>query len=72
MISAVSNHGAASSAKRIMSTAPMAKFAAMRHELLVKSSGAREVGVGEARRADHGVEAVLGGEREVARPPRRR
>ncbi len=29
MISAVSNHGAASSAKRIINTAPMAKFGAM-------------------------------------------
>ena len=35
MISAVSNHGAASSANRIISTAPMAKFGAMRQLLLV-------------------------------------
>jgi hypothetical protein len=37
MISAVSNHGAASSAKRIISTAPMAKLGAIRQLLLVKA-----------------------------------
>ena len=38
MISAVSNHGAASSAKRIIRTAPMAKFGAMRQLLVVKAA----------------------------------
>ena len=73
MISTVSNHGAASSAKRIISTAPMAKLAAMRQELFVKAASmAAEVGVGEPGGADHGVQAVLGGEGEVLRAPRRR
>ena len=38
MISAVSKHGAASSAKRIISTAPMAKFGAMTQLLFVNRS----------------------------------
>ena len=41
MISAVSNHGAAISAKRIMRTAPMAKFGAMRQLLRVKAAAKR-------------------------------
>ena len=52
----------------------MAKFAATRHELLVKSRRiVVEVGLAEAGRADHRVQAVLGREGEVRRaPPRRR
>ena len=60
MISAVSKHGAASSAKRIISTAPMAKFGAIT-QLLVVNAVARsrcEVVVGEAGGADHRVHAV--------------
>ena len=49
MISAVSNQGAASSAKRIMSTAPMAKLGATMQLLLVNVLGQPvEVVVGEA------------------------
>ena len=66
MISAVSNHGAASSAKRIISTAPMAKFGAMTQLLVVKRLAKRvEVVVGEAGGADHGVDAVLGAPAQV-------
>ena len=61
MISAVSNHGAASSAKRIISTAPMAKFGAITQLLRVKRARNRvEVVVREAGRPDDGVDAVLG------------
>jgi hypothetical protein len=38
MISAVSKHGAASSAKRIMRTAPMAKLGARKQLLVVKAA----------------------------------
>ena len=59
--SAVSKYGAASSAKRIISTAPMAKFGATRQLLVEKAafrssmSSAREAGG-----ADDGVDAVVG------------
>ena len=66
MTSAVSNHGAASSANRIISTAPMAKFGAMRQLLRVNRARKRVVvGVGEPGGADDGVETVVGGPVEV-------
>ena len=64
MISAVSKNGAAISAKRIINTAPMAKFG--RDEAVALGEDARGlvvVVVAEAGRADDGVDAVL---REVA------
>ena len=68
MISAVSNHGAAISAKRIMRMAPMAKFGAMRQLLRVKVAAKRsQVGVGEPGGAHHGVDAVLGGKARFSR-----
>ena len=72
--SAVSKNGAASSAKRIISTAPMAKFGATRQLLDVKRSrqSSRSAGV-KPGRADDRVHAVGGAPAEVlARPPRRR
>ena len=44
--SAVSNHGAASSANRIISTAPMAKFGAMRQLLRVNRARKRSWSAG--------------------------
>ena len=59
MISAVSKNGAAISAKRIISTALIAKLAAMTQLLPVNSRAeVGEVGVAEARRADDRVHAV--------------
>ena len=61
MISAVSNQGAASSAKRIMSTAPMAKLGATKQLLLVNISASRSRSSGsQAGGADHRVDAVRG------------
>ena len=62
MISAVSNHGAASSAKRIISTAPMAKLGATTQPGgALWREGSRQLGQGgvvEAGRADHRMDAV--------------
>ena len=60
MTSAVSKYGAASSAKRIISTAPMAKFGAIRQLLVVNAarSSATSSSV-EAGRADDRVQPLL-------------
>ena len=61
MTSAVSKNGAASSAKRIISTAPMAKFGAIRQFDRVNAArSAVDVGIREARRADDRVQSLLG------------
>ena len=68
MISAVSKYGAASSAKRTISTAPMAKFGAITALALDASKrGAELVDVvgAEPGRADDRVHAVLGAPGEV-------
>ena len=68
MISAVSKYGAASSAKRIISTAPIAKFGAITAFALDASNAVAElveVVVGEPGGADDRVDAVLGAPREV-------
>ena len=66
MISAVSKYGAASSAKRIIKMAPMAKFGAITQLLWVNAwREGLEVVIGEAGGAHHGVDAV-------ARPTTRR
>ena len=60
MTSAVSKNGAASSAKRIISTAPMAKFGAMRQLERVNADSQRgDVVVREAGRADDRVQPLL-------------
>ena len=63
-ISALSNHGAASAAKRIISTAPMAKLAATMQLAPVDPASGHEqlgqvveVGLGEPGRPHHGVDA---------------
>ena len=59
MISALSKYGAANSAKRIISTALIAKLETITQLLPLNSvPEAFDVGVGEARRADDGVHAV--------------
>ena len=59
MISAVSKYGAASSAKRIISTALIAKLEATMQLLPVNAARKRvEIVVGEAGRADDAVHAV--------------
>ena len=68
--SALSKYGAASSAKRIISTAPMAKLGAM--TALASDDGealaeAVEVGGAEASGADDRVHAVIGAPVEVRR-----
>ena len=67
MISAVSNNGAASSAKRIMSTAPMAKLGATM-QLLRGEQMAQlvELVVAETRRADDRVHLVHRAPAQVA------
>ena len=62
MISALSKYGAASSAKRIISTAPIAKFGAITALADDAAKRSRELGelvLGEAGRADDRVHAVL-------------
>ena len=59
--SALSNSGAASSAKRIISTAERAKLGAMMQLLRSKSPAKlRQVLLGESGGADHGVDAIGG------------
>ena len=68
MTSAVSKHGAASSAKRTMSTAPMAKLAAITALALdASNAGAEVVDVGGAEPggADDRVHAVVGAPGDV-------
>ena len=68
MISAVSKYGAASSAKRIISTAPMAKFGAITALAADASKRVRRSSSsagGEAGRADDGVHPVVGAPGEV-------
>ena len=74
MISAVSKYGAASSAKRIISTAPMAKLGAIDRVGVDASKRSRklvEVGGAEAGGADDRVHAVLGAPARGSRARRR-
>ena len=69
MISTESKKGAASAAKRIISTAPIEKFGAMRTPtpgalVELRAQGGQPVVV-EAGGADHGVDAVLDAEGQV-------
>ena len=74
MISALSNHGAASAANRIISTAPMAKLAATMQLRRSPSGrervGSRRVGLGEPGGADHDVDAGPAQYASVAKEPR--
>ena len=66
--SAVSNHGAASSAKRTMSTAPMAKLGAITafaDDASKRAAEVVDVGGREAGGADDRVHAVVGAPRDV-------
>ncbi len=66
MISAVSKYGAASSAIRIISTAPMAKLGAITQLLVVKAAREPVVIIGvESGRSDDCVHAVAGGPQDV-------
>ena len=60
MTSAVSKNGAAISAKRIISTAPMAKFGATMQFDGEALADVGEVVLGEPAGPDHGVDAVGG------------
>ena len=74
MISALSKYGAASSAKRIISTAPIAKFGAITAFAVERSNSSRELGelgVAEAGGADDRVHAVLGAPARGSRGRRR-
>ena len=74
MISAVSKNGAASSAKRIISTAPIAKFGAMTAfavGLLEQLGEVGELGSVKPRGADDRVHAVLRAPARGSRGPRR-
>ena len=65
MISAVSKNGAASSAKRIMSTAPMAKLGATRQLDRVNVAERGQVVVAEPGGADDRVQPVVRAPRHV-------
>ena len=74
MISAVSKYGAASSANRIISTAPIAKLGAITafdFALVEATPELLDVVVVEAGGADDRVHAVLGAPREVLAGARR-